>query len=172
MSLILPAPKVVRSVLERRNRPAPNFRPASDGAVYRHGWAAGNETLESPGGALYKSPCCQAWETMPDPIQSPERALFGDLRTMAQSLAQVLIHIIFATHHRHAWLKDEARDELVAPLQGSMFYSRLHPRGCTPGYFIAPFQGSIRWGSLVKMRPALFSPMHQHDHIDPPRRIE
>ena len=24
-------------------------------------------------------------------------------------------------------------DELVAPLQGSMIFSRLHTRGCTPG---------------------------------------
>ena len=103
---------------------------------------------------------------------------------MAQSLAQVLIHIIFTTHHRQPWIKDEVRDELhayiggilkkfdspaltigsvedhvhifgaelVASLQDSMIFSRLHTRGCTPGSSIAPPGGSIPWGSSVKMR--------------------
>ena len=42
---------------------------------------------------------------------------------MAQSLAQALIHIIFTTRHRQPWSKDEVRDELVTPLQGSMLFS-------------------------------------------------
>ena len=37
---------------------------------------------------------------------------------MAQSLAQVLIHIIFATHDRQPWIKDEVRDELHAYIGG------------------------------------------------------
>ncbi len=37
---------------------------------------------------------------------------------MAKSLAQVLIHIIFTTHRRHPWIKDEVRDELHAYIGG------------------------------------------------------
>ena len=73
---------------------------------------------------------------------------------MAQSLAKDLIHIIFTTHHRQPWIKDNVRDELVAPLEGSMIFSRLRTRGCTPGYFIAPPGGSIRRSSVVEMRPS------------------
>ena len=37
---------------------------------------------------------------------------------MPQSLAQMLVHLVFSTRHREAWLSDDVRDELHAYIGG------------------------------------------------------
>ena len=82
---------------------------------------------------------------------------------MAQSLAQILVHLVFSTKNREAWLADELRDELHAYIAGIIENQKgtllkagsvtdhlhlllAHPRTCAPSELVQEIKtGSSKW---------------------------
>ncbi|MBL9154855.1 MAG: transposase [Verrucomicrobiales bacterium] len=77
------------------------------------------------------------------------QALKGRNTGMPQSLAQILVHLVFSTKNREPWLTDAIRDELHAYIGGIVENQKgtllkagsvsdhihlliAHPRTCTP----------------------------------------
>lgn len=94
---------------------------------------------------------------------------------MSQSLAQVLVHLVFSTRNREAWLSDEIRDELHAYLGGIIEKQKgvllkagsvsdhvhlliAHPRTCAPADLVQEIKiGSSKW---LKTKGSRFSGFH------------
>ena len=86
---------------------------------------------------------------------------------MPQSLAQILVHIVFSTKHRERIIADAIRDELhaytggiIANLSGTLLKAgsvedhihllAVHPRTCSPADFIQKIKtGTSKW---IKMK--------------------
>jgi putative transposase len=82
---------------------------------------------------------------------------------MPQSLAQILVHLVFSTKHREASLPDDLRDELHAYIGGIVENHKgtllkagsvadhihllvAHPRTCAPSELVQEIKtGSSRW---------------------------
>ena len=82
---------------------------------------------------------------------------------MAQSLAQILVHLVFSTKNREAWLADDLREELHAYLGGVVENQKgtllkagsvvdhihlliAHPRTCAPSELVEEIKtGSSKW---------------------------
>ena len=82
---------------------------------------------------------------------------------MSQSLANILVHVVFSTKHRKPMIKDSERDELhaytggiVSRLNGTLLRAGsvedhihllvAHPRTCAPADFIQEIKtGSSKW---------------------------
>jgi len=94
---------------------------------------------------------------------------------MPQSLAKILVHVVFATKNREAVLSDEIRDELHAymggileNLEGTLLKAgsvadhihllAAHPRTCTPSDLVREVKtGSSRW---LKTKAARYARFH------------
>ena len=82
---------------------------------------------------------------------------------MAQSLAQILVHLVFSTKNREPWLADDLREELHAYLGGVVENQKgallkagsvadhihlliAHPRTCAPSDLVEEIKtGSSKW---------------------------
>jgi REP element-mobilizing transposase RayT len=82
---------------------------------------------------------------------------------MPQSLAQILVHLVFSTKNREAWLADDIRDELhtyvggiVENQKGTLLKAGsladhlhlliAHPRTCAPAELVQEIKtGSSKW---------------------------
>ncbi|MBK1883365.1 IS200/IS605 family transposase [Luteolibacter pohnpeiensis] len=82
---------------------------------------------------------------------------------MSQSLSQILVHLVFSTKNREAWIEDEIRDELhayiggiVANQNGALLKAGSvadhihlmisHPRTCAPADLVREIKtGSSKW---------------------------
>jgi REP element-mobilizing transposase RayT len=82
---------------------------------------------------------------------------------MAQSLARILVHLVFSTKNREPWLADDNREELHAYLAGIVEHQNgtllkagsvsdhvhlllAHPRSCAPAELVQEIKtGSSKW---------------------------
>lgn len=82
---------------------------------------------------------------------------------MPQSLAQVLVHLVFSTKDRKPWLNEDIRDELHAYIGGIVSHQNgallkagsvadhihlliVHPRTCAPSELVQNIKtGSSKW---------------------------
>jgi len=82
---------------------------------------------------------------------------------MSQSLARILVHIVFSTKERRPWIGDEVRDELHAYIGGTIekhngkllhagsvadhiHLLAVHPRTCSPAELVLNIKaGSSKW---------------------------
>ena len=85
-----------------------------------------SEVLFSPEGALFLSPGHRPGENDQGSCGLKDRASFSHEVAVPQSLARVLVHVVFSTKHREPLLAKPARDELHAYLSGV-----LNNDGCT-----------------------------------------
>ena len=94
---------------------------------------------------------------------------------MPQSLANILVHIVFSTKNREAWLDDDIRDELHAYIGGIVENQKgnllkagsvrdhihlliAHPRTCAPSDLVQEIKtGSSKW---LKTKGIRFSGFH------------
>ena len=94
---------------------------------------------------------------------------------MPQSLAQILVHLVFATKYREAILADDTRDELHAYIGGIVANQKgtllkagsvadhihlliVHPRTCTPAELVQEIKsGSSKW---LKTKGARYANFH------------
>ncbi len=94
---------------------------------------------------------------------------------MAQSLAQILVHLVFSTKNRDPWLADDVRDELHAYLTGIVANQQgtllkvgsvsdhvhlliAHPRTCAPSELVQEIEtGSSKW---LKTKGARYGAFH------------
>ena len=93
---------------------------------------------------------------------------------MAQSLAQILVHLVFSTKHREPWLEDGVRDELHAYVAGivenqngtllkagsvaDVHLLLAHPRTCAPANLVQEIKtGSSKW---LKTRGSRYHAFH------------
>ncbi|NOX99130.1 MAG: IS200/IS605 family transposase [Verrucomicrobia bacterium] len=94
---------------------------------------------------------------------------------MSQSLAQVLVHIVFSTKGRQPWIGDEVRDELHSYIGGAIenhngtllragsVADHIHllvvqPRTCSPADLILHIKtGSSKW---LKTKGAVYAQFH------------
>ncbi len=94
---------------------------------------------------------------------------------MPQSLAQILVHLIFSTKNREAWLADDIRDELHAYIGGIIENQKgtllkagsvvdhihlliAHPRTCAPSEMVQDIKtGSSKW---LKTKGARYQDFH------------
>ncbi|MEZ5440918.1 MAG: transposase [Lysobacterales bacterium] len=94
---------------------------------------------------------------------------------MPQSLAQMLVHLVFSTRHREAWLSDDVRDELHAYIGGIIKNQKgvllrvgsvadhihlllVHPRTCAPADLVQEVKtGTSKW---LKARGSKFADFH------------
>src|SRR5204862_3377884 len=94
---------------------------------------------------------------------------------MPQSLAQILVHIVFSTKHRERIIDDAIRDELhaytggiIANFSGTLLKAgsvedhmhllAAHPRTCSPADFILEIKtGSSKW---IKTKGARYHDFH------------
>jgi REP element-mobilizing transposase RayT len=109
-------------------------------------------------------------------IQIPDdsQALKGR-NSMPQSLAQILVHLVFSTKNRKAWLADDIRDELHAYIGGIIENYKgtliragsvpdhihlllAHPRTCAPADLVQEIKtGSSKW---LKTKAAQYTDFH------------
>jgi REP element-mobilizing transposase RayT len=93
---------------------------------------------------------------------------------MSQSLAQILVHLVFSTKNREALLADDIRDELHAYIGGIVENQRgtllktgsvadhihmliAHPRTCAPSELVQEIKtGSSKWLKTKSPRYAQF----------------
>lgn len=94
---------------------------------------------------------------------------------MSQSLAQILVHLVFSTKDRKPWLADDIRDELHAYFGGIVVHRNgtllkagsvadhvhlliAHPRTCAPSELVQDIKtGSSKW---LKTRSARYADFH------------
>ncbi|MBP7140424.1 MAG: IS200/IS605 family transposase [Opitutaceae bacterium] len=94
---------------------------------------------------------------------------------MPQSLAQILVHLVFSTKNREAVLGDDARDELHAYIGGIVENQKgallkagsvadhihllvAHPRTCAPSELVQEIKtGSSKW---LKTKSARYADFH------------
>ena len=94
---------------------------------------------------------------------------------MAQSLSQILVHLVFSTKNRDALLADDIRDELHAYIGGIVENHKgtllkagsvadhihlliAHPRTCAPSDLVREIKtGSSKW---LKTRAARYNTFH------------
>jgi len=94
---------------------------------------------------------------------------------MPQSLAQILVHLVFSTKNREAILGDDIRDELHAYIGGIVENQKgvllkagsvadhihlliVHPRTCSPSDLVQEVKtGSSKW---LKTKGARYSNFH------------
>ncbi len=94
---------------------------------------------------------------------------------MPQSLAQILVHLVFSTKNREALLGDDIRDELHAYIGGIAEHQRgtllkagsvvdhihlliAHPRTCAPADLVQEIKtGSSKW---LKTKSASYAHFH------------
>lgn len=94
---------------------------------------------------------------------------------MPQSLAQILVHLVFSTKNREALLADDIRDELHAYIGGIVEKQKgtllktgsvsdhihlliAHPRTCAPSELVQQIKtGSSKW---LKTKSAHYSQFH------------
>ena len=94
---------------------------------------------------------------------------------MAQSLAQILVHLVFSTKNREAWLADDLREELHAYVAGIVENRKgtllragsvsdhvhlllAHPRTCAPSELVQEIKmGSSKW---LKTKGARYDAFH------------
>ena len=94
---------------------------------------------------------------------------------MPQSLAQILVHLVFSTKNRQALLADDIRDELHAYIGGIVANQKgallktgsvpdhihllvAHPRTCSPAELVQEIKtGSSKW---LKTKAAQYADFH------------
>jgi len=94
---------------------------------------------------------------------------------MPQSLAQILVHLVFSTKGRFPWLTDDLRDELHAYIGGIVENHKgtllkagsvgdhihlliAHPRTCSPAELVQEIKtGSSKW---LKTKSARYAGFH------------
>ena len=111
---------------------------------------------------------------------------------MPQSLAKILVHLVFSTKNRKPWLVENLREDLhayiggiVQKLNGTLLIAGsvadhihllvAHPRTCTPSELIQQIKtGSSKW---LKTKDAQFAAFHWQSgygifSISPSHRVE
>ena len=111
---------------------------------------------------------------------------------MPQSLAKILVHLVFSTKNRQPWLVENLREDLhayiggiVEKLNGTLLKAGsvadhihllvAHPRTCTPSELIQQIKiGSSKW---LKTKDARFAEFHWQSgygmfSISPSHRVE
>lgn len=111
---------------------------------------------------------------------------------MPQSLAKILVHLVFSTKNRQPWLVENLREDLhayiggiVEKLNGTLLIAGsvadhihllvAHPRTCTPSELILQIKtGSSKW---LKTKGAQFAEFHWQSgygmfSISPSHRVE
>jgi REP element-mobilizing transposase RayT len=117
-----------------------------------------------------RQPRATPWESGPKDFISPERA-----KLMPQSLAQILVHLVFSTKNREALLADDIRDELHAYIGGIVENQKgtllkagsvadhihlliAHPRTCAPSELVQEIKtGSSKW---LKTKASRYADFH------------
>ena len=151
-------------------RLVPQSREVEHGPQLAPGEPAAKLSVHQPQRGIMRKPRATPWEWPPTYFQ----ALKGRNR-MPQSLAQILVHLVFSTKNREAVLADDIRDELHAYIGGIVENQKgtllkagsvtdhihlliVHPRTCAPSELVQEIKtGSSKW---LKTKAARYADFH------------